>query len=116
MDQSTLAGLGNWIVDDVLFLAGVHPERIASSLSATETERIHAAIREVLLTAIEKEAVYSQFPPHFLIHAREWDTSPHTDPKAHLLCPRCAQEVRKEYVGGRATYFCPACQPNLNMQ
>lgn len=115
MDQSTLAGLGNWIVDDVLFLAGVHPERIASSLSAAETERVHAAIGEVLVTAIEKEAVYSHFPPHFLIHAREWDTSPHADPKAHLLCPRCGRDVQKNYVGGRATYFCASCQPLPNV-
>lgn len=111
MDQSTLAGLGNWIVDDVLFLAAVHPERIASSLTEAEAGRIHAAIREVLLTAIEKEAVYSRFPAHFLIHAREWDTSPHADPKAHLRCPRCGREIGKTYVGGRATYFCPSCQP-----
>jgi formamidopyrimidine-DNA glycosylase len=114
MDQSTLAGLGNWIVDDVLFLAGIHPERIASSLSAAETQHIHAAIREVLLTAIEKEAVYSQFPPHFLIHAREWDASPHADPKAHLFCPRCGTDIQKNYVGGRATYFCPSCQPQMS--
>jgi formamidopyrimidine-DNA glycosylase len=111
LDQSTLAGLGNWIVDDVLFLAGVHPERVAASLTEAETERIHAAIREVLLTAIDREAVYSRFPAHFLIHARAWDTSPHADPERHLHCPRCAARVEKDYVGGRATYFCAACQP-----
>ncbi len=33
MDQSTLAGLGNWIVDEVLFMAGIHPERQAAALT-----------------------------------------------------------------------------------
>jgi formamidopyrimidine-DNA glycosylase len=110
LDQSTLAGLGNWIVDDVLFLAGIHPERVASSLTEEETGRIHAAIREVLLTAIDKEAVYSRFPTHFLIHARAWDTSPHADSEKHLHCPRCEARIEKDYVGGRATYYCGSCQ------
>jgi formamidopyrimidine-DNA glycosylase len=110
MDQSTLAGLGNWIVDEVLFMAGIHPEQQAAALTGAEVERLHAAIREVLLTAIEHEAVYSRFPAGYLIHAREWDTSPYSDPEGHQLCPRCRAGIHKSYVGGRATYYCTTCQ------
>ena len=113
LDQSITAGLGNWIVDEVLFQAKIHPERLGSSLSEKETKALHAAIQLVLNTAINQEANYRNFPASFLIHAREWDTSTtavSTD--AHTFCPRHAKvKIEKYYVGGRATYICPKCQP-----
>ena len=112
LDQRVTAGLGNWIVDEVLFQAKINPERIANTLTDKEFTRLHAAIQLVLTTAIEKEATYRNFPASFLIHAREWDdlATPGTD--AHKYCPRHPKtEIEKKYVGGRATYFCPKCQP-----
>ena len=26
-------------------------------------------------------------------------------------CPRCSGDIERMVVGGRGTYFCPACQP-----
>ncbi|WP_345224396.1 DNA-formamidopyrimidine glycosylase [Hymenobacter koreensis] len=111
LDQRLTAGLGNWIVDEVLFQAAVHPERRAASLSADEVTRLHAAVQLVLRTAIEQEATYRQFPATFLIHAREWDTAPDPQSDAHRFCPRDKALIVKKYVGGRATYFCTVCQP-----
>jgi formamidopyrimidine-DNA glycosylase len=110
MDQATVAGLGNWIVDEVLFQARLHPERPASGLTAAETARVHEAIQLVLTTAIHHEADYARFPKRFLIHAREWAASPHDDPQAHRQCPTCGGELTIKPVGGRTTYFCEACQ------
>jgi formamidopyrimidine-DNA glycosylase len=91
LDQGLTAGLGNWIVDEVLFQAKIHPERT---------------------TAIQHEANYRHFPKSFLIHAREWDDSATPGSDAHTFCP-CHPQVKidKSYVGGRATYVCPVCQP-----
>lgn len=111
LDQSTVAGLGNWIVDEVLFQAKIHPERLGSSLTDQEMVNLHAAIRYVLQTAIDHEANYALFPPGFIIHARQWAASPYTDaPHRHLLCPCGITTVAHSRVGGRATYFCPVCQ------
>ncbi|KAA9327555.1 DNA-formamidopyrimidine glycosylase [Hymenobacter busanensis] len=111
LDQRLTAGLGNWIVDEVLFQAAVHPERRANTLEPAEVERVHAAVQLVLHTAIEQEATYRQFPASFLIHAREWDESPDPHSDAHEYCPRDRAPIVKKYVGGRATYYCPTCQP-----
>ncbi|WP_400190554.1 DNA-formamidopyrimidine glycosylase [Hymenobacter sp. B81] len=111
LDQRLTAGLGNWIVDEVLFQARVHPERPAASVSADEAARLHAAVQLVLRTAIAQEANYRQFPASFLIHAREWDEAPEPQSDAHHHCPRDRSPIVKKYVGGRATYYCPVCQP-----
>lgn len=110
MDQATVAGLGNWIVDEVLFQASIHPERRANGLSPEETARIHEAIQLVLTTAIHHEADYARFPKRFLIHARAWAASPYDDPQDHTRCPACGGELTIKPVGGRTTYFCPKCQ------
>lgn len=112
LDQSVTAGLGNWIVDEVLFQARIHPERRAHTLVLEEYEALHAAIQLVLTTAIRHEATYRHFPASFLIHAREWDESATPGTEAHTFCPRHPTTLLdKGYVGGRATYHCPRCQP-----
>jgi formamidopyrimidine-DNA glycosylase len=110
LDQRLTAGLGNWIVDEVLFQAGLHPERVAGSLVPAEVSRLHAAIGLVLTTAIEQEANYRHFPTSFIIHAREWDAYPVAGSEAYKLCPNDQEPIVKKYVGGRATYFCQVCQ------
>jgi len=107
LDQSTTAGLGNWIVDEVLFQAKVHPSSISSELANEAVQSIHDAIHLVLETAISREANYRDFPPSFLIHARQWDTSPYEDLEACKYCPRCGTAIQITEVGGRTTYFCP---------
>ncbi|WP_303312468.1 Fpg/Nei family DNA glycosylase [Hymenobacter sp. BT730] len=115
LQQNIAAGLGNWIVDEVLFQARIHPERPANSLSIEHFGALYNAVQLVLTTAIRHEAVYRYFPASFLIHAREWDNSPTPETANHLNCPIHKEAViEKTYVGGRATYTCPLCQPRYN--
>ena len=48
MDQSRIAGLGNLLVDEILWRAGLDPARPAESLDAAEQVRLHRAIRNTL--------------------------------------------------------------------
>lgn len=107
LDQSVVAGLGNWIVDEVLFQAFIHPEQRADTLSEAQLTQLHEAIHLVLETAIRYEATYRDFPSNFLIHVREWDDSPYDDVEAHKFCPRCRTRIERSVVGGRTTFFCP---------
>lgn len=114
LDQQLLAGIGNWLVDEILFQAGIHPEISAATLSDPELKRLAEAIKYVLETSIAQEAIYRELPTSFLIHAREWDTSPHAEKDAHKNCPECKTPIEKTEVGGRATYLCPNCQKHKN--
>ncbi|MCU0339225.1 MAG: DNA-formamidopyrimidine glycosylase [Spirosomaceae bacterium] len=110
LDQSTVAGIGNWIADEVLFQAKIHPEQPCNTLTDSQFLVLHQAIRHVLQTAIEHEANYDFFPKDFIIHAREWGESPYSVPDRHLDCPCGKVRIAQSRVGGRATYFCPMCQ------
>lgn len=105
LDQSTVAGLGNWIVDEVLFAAKVSPKTKSADLADSQIHRIFDAMREVVNLAIEKEANYVYFPETFLIHARGWG-----NPEYTTDCPNCKKTLRIEKVAGRTTFHCESCQ------
>ncbi|MCU0326167.1 MAG: DNA-formamidopyrimidine glycosylase [Spirosomaceae bacterium] len=108
LDQSTVAGIGNWIVDEVLFQARVHPEKLSFQLSDNKKMAIFESMRFVIQTAIDKQANYDEFPTDFLIHARGWGSTQ----MAQLIgkCPNCNEKVQIIKVGGRTTFLCPSQQ------
>ncbi len=107
MDQRFLAGLGNIYTDEALFSASIHPLRRSDTLTQPETERLLAAIREVLQQGILSHGasidwVYrgGDFQNHFQVYKRTG--SP---------CPRCGTPIQRIVVGQRSTHFCSVCQP-----
>ncbi|MEM9832844.1 MAG: DNA-formamidopyrimidine glycosylase family protein [Bacteroidota bacterium] len=95
MNQSTVAGLGNWIVDDILYQAGIHPERRANELTSDEVRTIFDKMKYILETAVELESRYEDFPDEFLVTYR-WSKNQHRQDEINL-------EILK--VGGRSTYI-----------
>ena len=105
MDQSVVGGIGNIYADESLWRARLHPRRPASSLTETEVNRLHRAIRAVLDYAVTEGAA---FVPHGkAISDRAF---PDCHGRAGSPCPRCGTILQKEWVGGRGTHFCPKCQ------
>lgn len=111
LDQTVVAGLGNIYADEALFEAGLHPCRLASSLSLEEVERLRAAIERVLTAALEHGG--SSFrayvdaegrPGSFHLHVKVFR-------RTGQPCYRCGGLVERLKVGGRSTHFCPRCQP-----
>lgn len=105
LDQSVVAGIGNWLADDVLYRAKIHPETPASALNEADVARMTEAMRYIVQTTIDAEANYLLLPDDFILHARGWG-------KPHLAgkCPCGKGEILMSRVGGRATYFCGLCQ------
>ncbi|XP_030457660.1 formamidopyrimidine-DNA glycosylase isoform X1 [Syzygium oleosum] len=71
LDQSFIAGIGNWIADEVLYQAKIHPLETASSLPKENCATLHKCIKEVIEKAIEVGADSSQFPSNWIFHTRE---------------------------------------------
>lgn len=96
LDQRRLAGLGNWMADEVLFLAKVSPLRERGTLHHEEWEALHFAVAEVVRIAVDAGAESKQFPSHWLFHLR-WDAA--RNPEA------LREGLSFTTVAGRATLF-----------
>jgi formamidopyrimidine-DNA glycosylase len=95
MDQERLAGLGNLLADEILWRAGLAPGR-RTPLHDEEMRRLHKALRSTLRQLSRRGGSHMGE----LMEAR-YDGG---------RCPRDGTELRREVVGGRTTYWCPAHQ------
>lgn len=110
LDQSVVAGIGNIYADESLWAAKIHPQRLVSSITKKEFEKLYTAVREIMNMAIEKggssnhtyvdaegkKGSYMDFANVFRREGRE--------------CPRCGTPIEKLRVAGRGTHICPHCQ------
>lgn len=112
MDQARVAGIGNMYADEILFAAGLRPDRPAASLSAAEARRLYRSMVAVLDDAIRHRGssladeqyrdLFGQlggYQKHHKVYAREGTT-----------CTRCGGTVARVRWAGRSSFFCPGCQ------
>ncbi|EIW68961.1 hypothetical protein TREMEDRAFT_15463, partial [Tremella mesenterica DSM 1558] len=70
MDQAFSAGVGNWVADEILYQAHIHPSCPIPHLSEKDVENLHQWIRKVPLMAVEVNADSLQFPDNWLFRWR----------------------------------------------
>lgn len=110
MEQKVISGLGNIYAAEVLFFAGVHPERELSTLSWKELEKIYQGIKEILPQAILKKG--SSVDEYVDVFGKKGDYVPHLKVygRKNKPCYRCGTPIEVIKLGGRGSYFCPKCQ------
>ncbi|KAF3450908.1 hypothetical protein FNV43_RR06997 [Rhamnella rubrinervis] len=101
LDQSYISGIGNWVADEVLYQANIHPLQLASSLSRESCASLHKCIKEVIEKAIEVGADSSQYPNNWIFHSREKKPG-----KAFVD----GKKIEFITAGGRTTAFVPDLQ------
>ncbi len=101
LEPALVAGLGPLYTDEILFQAGIRPDRRACDLGPEEMERLRLAVGETLRKAVQCQARPDQLPRTYLTRARA---------EHRQECPRCGGPLEKRQVQGRASVFCPACQ------
>lgn len=112
LDQKVVSGVGNIYVDEALFDARIHPTRKANTLTEGEWTRLQAAVEENLAAGIEHRG--TTFSLYRDLLGRKGHHQDHLKVfvRAGRPCPGgCGGKVVREKVGGRATFLCPACQP-----
>ncbi|KAH9945593.1 AtMMH-1 [Amylocystis lapponica] len=70
LDQSFSAGVGNWVADEILYHARVHPEERCNALTDSKLETLHTQTAEVCRIAVEADADDSKFPDDWLFKHR----------------------------------------------
>lgn len=110
MNQKKIGGIGNIYANDALFDAKILPSRKAKDLTDTEIKKLYNSILEVLKKGLENGGASElnfvnalgqegKYQHHFLAYGQ--DGKP---------CSRCKTIIKKIFLGGRGTYFCPNCQ------
>lgn len=111
LDQNVVVGLGNIYVDEALFRAGIHPERVASQLTDEEYEKLYEEIVATLQEAVKQggstirtyvntQGQIGMFQQQLYVYGRKGES-----------CKICGTPIEKFVVGGRGTHICPNCQP-----
>ncbi|XP_062089901.1 formamidopyrimidine-DNA glycosylase isoform X2 [Humulus lupulus] len=75
LKQSYISGIGNWIADEVLYQARIHPEQPVAALSRECCMTLNKCIKEVVHYAVQVDADSSHFPLEWLFHYR-WGKKP----------------------------------------
>ncbi|MGE5812329.1 MAG: bifunctional DNA-formamidopyrimidine glycosylase/DNA-(apurinic or apyrimidinic site) lyase [Ignavibacteria bacterium] len=96
MDQTILAGIGNVYSDEILFDAGIYPQKPVNKLSETKLEELFSSMKKILKDAIKYEADAANFPDDYLLKHR----------KKNAECPKCGGKIRMNTIAGRSCYFC----------
>lgn len=110
MDNKLVVGVGNIYASESLFSAGIHPDRLASSLSREECEQLVKVIKLVLLRSIEqggttlKDFLQSDGKPGYFaqelqVYGRKGEP-----------CRICGTPVVGTKHAQRATFYCRQCQ------
>ena len=95
MDQERLAGVGNLLADEILWRAALAPDR-RTGLSDGELRLLHRSLRGTLRQLARRGGSHTGD----LMGERE----------AGGHCPLDGAALRRDVVGGRTTYWCPAHQ------
>lgn len=101
LDQSFSAGVGNWVADEVLYQAHIHPAQYTNTLTKDELVALYEKLKFVCETAVKKEADESKFPEDWLMTYR-WNKGKKTGQKL----PN-GLSLKFETVGGRTSAFAP---------
>ncbi|KAI1095712.1 Formamidopyrimidine-DNA glycosylase N-terminal domain-containing protein [Rostrohypoxylon terebratum] len=105
LDQATISGIGNWVGDEVLYQAKLHPEQYCDDFGDADVAALYKAIRYVCDTAVEKLGDSDQFPEDWLFMHR-WGKGKKDSPTA---LPN-GEKIIHITVGGRTSCVVPSIQ------
>ena len=114
LDQHFLAGMGNIYVDEAVWDAGLHPMRLSNTLTASQIQRLHRAIRKVLRRGLRNMGTTLGTGETTFYSVAGNRGRNRDELKVFRLtgtpCPRCRTAVERIIVGQRSTHLCPTCQ------
>ena len=105
--EQRILGIGNGVVQDILFNAGLHPKRKMNTLGDAELKALYDSVISTLSEMLElggrdtEKTIYGTDGGYRTILSSK---------NYRLGCPKCgAQIVKEQYLGG-SIYYCPKCQ------
>ena len=111
MEQQVVVGVGNIYATESLYLSGIHPATPANKISYDQIVILVAHIKTILQKAIKlggstlrdftvADGQTGYFQQTLNVYGRQGET-----------CPHCDSALENIKLNGRASVYCPLCQP-----
>jgi endonuclease-8 len=112
-DQSFVAGLGNYLRCEILFIAGLHPQKTPASLDNAQLEVLANAILTLPKQSYKTAGITNDLQQAEILmqqgssfeDARFWVFR-----REGLACYKCQSEIKRHNMGGQSCYYCENCQ------
>lgn len=105
--EQRIPGLGNGVLQDILYIARIHPKRKISTLNDEDKDRLFSSIKETLAEMafkggrdIEKDLLGCPGGYATCLSKNTLDKP----------CPVCGGTIKKESYMGGSIYYCEGCQ------
>lgn len=100
--QERFPGVGNWMADEILWRAAIHPRRPAGTLTESEIRDLHRETKWVCRQALKIIGERFGDPPKTWLFPHRWESGGR--------CPRTGVTLVREEIGGRTTCWSPGRQ------
>jgi formamidopyrimidine-DNA glycosylase len=101
--QQHFPGIGNWMADEILWRAKIHPRRASGDVTGASLTRLWKEIRFVCREALKHIGESFADPPRGWMFHERWSRNG--------KCPRHGTPLERDTIGGRTTAWCAKCQP-----
>ena len=110
LDQGVVAGIGNIYADEVLWTAGIHPERRCRTLRRPDVADLSDAVVSVLRQGVARGGSTLRDYVDTRGGRGGYLEVAAVYGRGGRPCRRCGAEVVRITVVGRGTHVCPGCQ------
>ena len=105
--EQRIPGIGNGVIQDILFNAGLRPKRKMHTLSEVGIRSLYTATINTLTAMVNQDGRDTERS----IYGTEGNYKTILSNKSYKNgCPKCGSEIIKEEYKGSSIYYCPSCQ------
>lgn len=106
--EQRIPGLGNGVLQDILYHAGIHPKRKVGTFTESDKEKLFRSIKTTLADMIQNGGRDTEKDLYGNQGGYITRLSKKTVGKS---CPECGHTIQKEAYLGGSIYYCDGCQP-----
>lgn len=114
LDQHFLAGLGNYLRSEILFVCGTHPLSRPMDCSDEVLEHLAEASLQITLQSYQTKGITNDLERVEALKAKRVSRRHYRHYAFGRIgkpCYRCETPIEKHNFAGRRLYLCPTCQP-----
>jgi endonuclease-8 len=113
LDQSFLAGVGNYLRSEILFLAGLHWRMRPADLDPAQLRRLAAAARTLMWRSVRTGGITNDRQRVIELERAGWTCRDYRHDvfnRDGQICFDGDHPTERIVVSGRRLYHCPTCQ------